>query len=100
MVWLEGRLGLAYLEAWLDPDQTNSPACLSQQPLFSFCLGLLLVKELTTLTSVSLLYGAGHSKNLVLCDNLGDSGDSGWRGHVNTYGRFTLMFGKNRHNTY
>ena len=99
VVWLEGSFGLAQLEAWLDPDEADSPTCLSQQPLFSFCLGLLLAKELTPLTTASLMYDAAHSKKQVLCDNPEDQGDSGCRGYVNTYGRFILMDGKNHHNT-
>ena len=82
----------------MDPD-ADSPTCLSQQPSFSFCLGLLLAKELTPLTSASLMYDAEHSKKQVLCDNLEDWGIQDGGGHVNTYGRFILMYGKNHHNT-
>ena len=51
------------------------------------------------------MYDAGHPK-LVLCDSLKGwggrevgGGCSGWRGHMNAYGHFILMYGKNHHNT-
>ena len=46
--------------------------------------------------SASSLYDAGDPKP-ELCDNLERSGGEGG-GHMYTYGRFILMYGKNHHN--
>ena len=64
------------------------------------------LKQESPITSVSLIFEAGHPEP-VLCNNLeGWGGEGGgWgcgfkmEGHMYAYGQFTLMYGKNHHNT-
>ena len=94
-----GRLNWACL-AW---GVAGSRCRLPYMPIpaaFVFLLSWLAVSErINTLNQCEFDVWCRALKKSRCCVTTWRTGVSGWGGHVNTYGRFILMYGKNHHNT-